>query len=221
MACLTTMLGIMGFSAVSAQAATWLEAGAVIGATKSVVGETDAETWLLDSTALGNTVIIHCNELIVKDGLLFANGTGLAELEFKNDCLFLFGGTALTECDPKEPIISKVKIEQYLHNSESYYLFSPDDGTLNFVTLHLDKNGPGCAIGESITVTGHVIAKECANEPLIDRLKHLIEPIFGTALDLAGPPAHKNSLKFGANIATLLGSEWLKMASGSTWAGHV
>jgi len=223
--CLMAALGIMAFSVASAQATTWLEDGAAIGSTLKVESVADSSTWLLHSTALGGAVIIHCNELVVKDGLLFTNGTGLAELEFKNNCLFLFNGSHETECDPKEPIVSTVKIEAYLHENAAkekfeLFLFSPDDGTLNFVTLHLNKNGTGCSIGENITVTGHVIAKDCNKEALVDKEKHLIEPVVGTGFDLTGPPVRKNSLKFGANTASLLGSQWLTI-TGHTWAVHV
>jgi len=211
-------LSMMAMAAVSAQAATWLESGVTTATTLKVIGVKDSEHWTLDSIApvIGGELEILCNELIVKDGLLFADGTGLAELEFKGDCLSFVKKVKQAACSPKEPIIAKVKIEQFLHQSEAYFLFSPDSPTsLVFTFLEF---GPECAFGEKVEVKGHAIVKDCTKEPLVDKVKHLIEQVQGTALDLEG---HKNSLAFGKNAATLLGSEWLELESKNTWASHV
>ncbi len=215
--CLVAALSLMAVAAVSAQAATWLESGVTTTTTLKVIGVKDSEHWTLDSVApvIGGTLEFLCNELVFQDGLLFADGTGLAELELKGDCLAFVKGVKQVACSPKEPVIEKIKIEQYLHEKEAYFLFSPDSATLTFTVLQF---GPECAFGERVEIKGHLIVKDCTKEPLVDKTKHLIEQVQGTALDLEG---HKNSLAFGKNAMTLLGSEWLELESKKTWAGHV
>jgi hypothetical protein len=207
----------MAFTAMSAQAVnTTLESGAAITTLLPLRGVEDVHGWTIDSEAIGGINIkIHCLNLEVANANAHPGATATAELKYTT-CETLLNNAASMTCLPKEPIVTIVKFTGYLHGGNELTLVSPANGTLKFTEIKMDKE-PGCSIGPNFEITGHAIFKDCSNEFLVDKVKHLIEQVQGTALNLVG---HENSMKFGSKSLTFLGSEWIEMVTGNTWAFH-
>jgi hypothetical protein len=151
----------------------------------------------------------------VSQSVLKGNGTALAHLAFSEcDTFFEGSGTPSVECDViNEPILTLVKIEQFLHNGRNYLYFSPDSGE-NFTTL---KFKAGCAIGESFNIKGHIVVEDCENKFREHLVKHLIQASTSTTLFIS---PHLNDIRFGSKAMTLLGSEWIKLANENAWSGN-
>lgn len=214
--CLISALGLMAFTAMSAQAVnTTLESGVAITTLLPLRGVEDVHGWTLDSEAVGGLGIkIHCLNLEVSSANAHPGALATGELKFTT-CETLLNNAASMVCLPKEPIVANVKFEGYLHGGNELTLVTPQTGT-KFTELKLDKEA-GCSIGPNFEITGAAIVKDCSNEFLVDKVRHLIEQVQGTALDLEG---RKNAIKFGSKTMTLLGSEWIELVTGNTWAFH-
>jgi hypothetical protein len=121
--------------------------------------------------------------------------------------------------------VAKVKdlLFKHLANEKTYDLFSPEDGTLDFTTLHL---GEECGFGDPIKITGHAVIEGC--KPALPEpetsgfetevVKHLIQQAPENTALWTG--SFKNGLFFGSNPATLTGSEWLKLDPAGSLAGQ-
>jgi len=220
--CLVTALCLMAVSAVGAQAATWLESGTTIVTLLPIESEKDSAVYIFHWEILvGMPTLVECANLTLTNGNLHPDGTATGTLSFTG-CTTKIKGVTNPACAPKEPISVAAKVEQYLHTpsggtAEQLFLFSPADGTLKLAAIKFDKTEVECPIGP-YQLSGHIIFKERENTALVDQVRHLIEPVVGTEKDLTG---HENSVKIGKFSVALLGSVWLKLQSGNTWAGHV
>jgi hypothetical protein len=211
-------LSMMAITAVSAQAAEWLE---LVGGVSTkitedlpIVGEKDSEHWLLHSDIAGAPVLILCKTLTVSEAALKGDGTGLAKLAF-TECDTFLNGSISAECDViNEPIKALVRILQFLHNGRDYLYFEPDDGTEVFTTI---KFKAGCSVGESFNVKGHAVVEDCENKFREHLLRHLIKMNESTTL-FTSP--HLNDLRFGTKPAVILGSEWIRLANDNFWSGN-
>jgi hypothetical protein len=221
--CFLVAIGMMAVTAVSAQAAEWLEL--VGGVSKKIesdlpfIGEKDSAHWLLHSDVAGVKILILCSTLAVSQAVLKGDGTALAHLAFTICDTFLEGSEkASAECDViNEPILALVKILQFLHNGRDYLYFSPHNGkgeTEVFTTIKLKA---GCAIGESFNVKGHAVVEDCENKFREHLVRHLIQMNQSASLF---PAPHVNDLRFGTKPAVILGSEWIKLESGNAWSGN-
>lgn len=213
--CLMAALGLMAFTAMSAQAGTTLESGVATTTNLPATATLESTKATLDSEAIGGIKVeVHCTTLASESGVIKPGAVGEGTLKFSG-CETLLNGSASMVCLPKEPIVASVKLEGYLHGGNELILASPLSGT-KFAEIKMDKEA-GCSIGPNFEITGSAIIKDCSNELLVDKVKHLIEQVQGIGSDLEG---HKNALKFGSKAATILGSAWIEMDTHNTWAIH-
>ena len=214
---LALLTGFMAFGASAAQAeGTWLKNGVAI--TSSIPIQAEAESELIILTKVGlSKVEILCTEFKLVGANLEVVGRGSGKIHVQG-CLTKLNGTVTSKCKPHSPSA----IEGLIETNAVHWLLRlhtggievvevlPTEAGGRFVTLQL---GTGeCAIGNNIEVTGKIFLKECNNELLVDKVKHLFEE---------GP---LSELRFGANAMTIDGSQlWFLSAPnlGSTWAGHV
>jgi hypothetical protein len=228
--CLVAALGLMAFAASAQAKGTWRHnnAGAITTSPSTIVGEKDSAEFVLKSKSGLTAIEVLCKKLVISEGKLLLEGKSTGKLEF-SECQFLGKGMVLGECKPLEPIIAKVKdlLFKHLANGKTYDLFSPEDGTLNFTTLHL---GEGCAFGQMVPITGHAVIEGCkpttpeneANGLETEVVKHLIQQAPENTALWTG--SFKNGLFYEGNAATITGSEWLKLdpagpLAGQTWSG--
>jgi len=222
--CLMGGLSLMAFSAVAAQAATpeWKILSTTLAGTRSISGS--AKTQFLLETKVGKTattMTIHCTTLNIDDGLIYGSefatgkkGTGLGTLLFTG-CTTLLNGVLSAVCKPVEPIATKVKNLLILHNSDTYILSEPEEGT-SFTTLGF---GTGECSVPTTPITGSFVS-ECLTEAGVHEDCDLekVSPSISTA------PAtlfESDKLSFGANAMTLKGTASLKLIGtdeGCTWS---
>jgi hypothetical protein len=224
--CLIAVLGLMGITAVGAQAkGDWRIEGANTATTAEFTSEKDGTKDFTILTGTGGTEIeVLCQELTTDDGLLLAptkteSGKGLVTLLFKG-CKTFLNGSLSEACKPIEPIVAKLKFLLVLHNKTTYLLLEPDVGT----TFAAIKFEAGCALPE-IVITGS-LAYEDGNEPFENEsVKRLMlgvpAPLFGGQTE-GGTTLPNARLLFGVNSVKLEGSIWWKLAGanlGKKWSG--
>jgi hypothetical protein len=220
--CLLAALGVMVVAATGAQAkGHWKVNGTTLTTTIGVESLSLEHTQLLSKFGLTKVAIL-CENVVVKDGLLFSDGSSSAEVEFSKGCKTELNLALTANCKPLEPIVFKVKNLLIKHtNGKTYILFSPLDG-LTFGTFHI---GALCAIGQNIQVKGSVVAEcgvldaskvwthlDCAQEKDEQRIREVT--------DKALFP--NDVLRFGANPLLLHGDIGLVLNgthAGWEWGG--
>jgi hypothetical protein len=110
---------------------------------------------LLSTFSFNSKIELHCDEVLVHDGLLLTDGSGVGELLFTN-CETLINLALAKTCEPLEPIVAGVKSLLLHHNGDTYILVAPDIGTV-FTIAHL---GALCPAGQNVQISGSVVA-EC------------------------------------------------------------
>jgi hypothetical protein len=222
---LALALGLMAFSAAAAQAepnAYWEVGGTKIEGTSTLLPEIQAENDTFHSTLLSfsgtSTVEILCGPIKFVGAKLHTLGRATGKIHYE-ECTTLLNGSLATRCKPKSTGATAGLIETNalqglikLHESspgvkKDLVELSPVTGT-EFVLLEL---GALCAIGSHFPITGKVFLKDCKEEGLINKEKHLFEE---------GP---LSSLLFGGNAATIDGSAWAFLVGAHNemlWSGH-
>jgi len=222
--CLLGALSMMAFSAAAAQAVTpeWKILGTTLVGTRSI--SASAKTQFLLESKVGKTataITIHCSTLKIDDGLIYGSefaagkkGTSLGTLLFTG-CTTLLNGALSVVCKPVEPIEAKVKNLLILHNSDTYILFEPHEGT-KFTEIGF---GTGECSVPTTPITGSVVS-ECLTAAAVhedcdlEKVEHLISTAPAALFE-------SDKLSFGANPATLTGTASLKIIGtdeGCTWS---
>jgi len=240
---LIAALGLMALSAAGAQGQTigWLVNQAFINANQTIEAEIHPlkatapveKHLVLDGTALGATVKILCENLVVDGGVLFGEvankekSEGLATNLLFSNCQTFLEGKLSEECKPTEAIKAPVKFRAILDNSLTYILFEPDEAGKPFATILFPNSL--CLLKPSRIVSGSVVV-ECLTEDLktmtedpthrdlclTDLTNHLIkeaspQSLFGT-----------DGLTFAGNPANLLGiAKVFLPGKANTWAVHI
>jgi len=218
------VLSMMAFSAVAAQAVTpeWKILGNTLVGTRSI--NAHAATQFLLESKVGKTatsLIIHCSTFNIDDGLIYGSefsvgkkGTSLGTLLF-TDCTTLLNKVLAPVCKPVEPISAKVKNLLILHNSDTYILFEPEEGT-TFTNIAFGTGEcsvpttpiTGSLVSECLTAAG--VHEDCD----LEKVEHLISTAPAALFE-------SDKLNFGANPATLTGTASLKIIGtdeGCTWS---
>ena len=156
---LMTAMGLMAFTAVSAQAVTWDINGAEIKANETATGKLKSgQTALLLVPKLN--VIIHCTGFTVNEGTIRTDNTAHVKLKYTG-CETLINNVAAPLCHPEILEVS-AKILPILHPDKGkvYLLVEPLTAGQPFTTIHLLEDI--CALPPLVTVTGSVVF-ECEN----------------------------------------------------------
>jgi hypothetical protein len=220
--CLLAALSVMAFAATGAQAkGEWKVNGVKLTTDIGVEALALEHSELLSTFGFNTKIQILCENVTVKDGLLFPDGSSLGELEFSKNCQTRTSLTLQENCKPLEPIVAKVRNLLIHHNGDTYIRFTPHDA-LTFATLHL---GALCAAGTNIQVKGSAVA-ECGllvggvwshEDCNVEKDEHEIREVPGTTL------FPSDRLKFGQNPASLHGDIGLILNgahAGGTWSGQ-
>ena len=208
---LVAAFAFVAFAAATAQAEDWLietSAGVheLVTANKpiSITKETNA---VLHTTLGGASVLIECTAVAISEGQLETEGKGSGKLTYSS-CTTSLNGAVSAICKPTEPITTvKIKAEVFNHNGEDYTLLSPGTGTTFFKFKFPNEE---CILNPEKEVTGTIVVKDCEGKGMVFLTRHLIEEA-GATLFASG--AHINSVKIGANAASILGSIWIELAA--------
>lgn len=214
------VFGVMAFSTGAAQAETgayWLVKGAKFTTLLPELAGTLEGHGTLLSELVGINFHILCTAIELKEThLLEPDGGLLGFIVFSGcDVYFLEGGKAVLqkECviPGKTVTTDKTKGLIVLNASkEGVTKFEPAAGaTGKFATISM---GETCPIGESITVKGSLILKDCQKAFLTDQVTHLVEADNAVS-----------DLLIGLKKATLDGSANVVLGGthkGLTWSGH-
>ena len=203
------VLGLMAFGATAAQAepgAHWnVNGSAISGALlPEVQAEEDTDhSTLLTKVGLSKVEIL-CDTIEFVGVKLHELGRATGKILY-HECTTKLNGTAAAACTPKSPgqalglietnaLDALIKLHTTGTGSKVDLLeLLPAEGKTAFATLEL---GATCAIGSKFDITGKVFLKDCTEEGLVEKVKHLFEE---------GP---LSALLFGANAATIDGSAW-------------
>ncbi len=223
------VFAMMGIASSGAQAAgpEWLVlatsgGGGTVseGVGDEVTLENDSALYVLHSKIAGITVLFECKKITASGVKLAALGTIAAggKVLF-HECITKLNGAESKVCEPtnggteKGLIVTKaghgkLVLKEGLEQTEVV----PDVGT----TFAVIEMGPECAIGTKVPVIGTLFLKDCLNQFLEHKEKHLVEEGLGTKLFVISETAeHK---------ATLLGSAWAKVKDSNGvfhfFAGH-
>ena len=131
------------------------------------------------------SLIIHCNNLQVVDGLLFATNVAHATLSWTG-CATLQGGKTSPGCKPSEPWEAKAIIKPILHNGEIYLLFSPLEAGKNLAVVKFNEEA--CALPSENPVRtsfvmecykGVLVLDDCKVAKVTHTLKFAPKALFG------------------------------------------
>jgi hypothetical protein len=214
------LLGLMAFTADTAHA----EEGAHIwvvnaeGQLKdlSVQIEADADTTMtLTSKIAGISVVFSCTKIALS-GVKTIAGTGTSEKGGKiifTGCTTKLNGTTSTPCEPvdegkKGTIVTSpgeflVKLDVLMPGGATHDVLEsfPDSGE-TYATI---KMGEECSIGTKVPVIGAgVQVKDCMDQFLVHKVKHLVEKILGQLWVISKTVEHQASLG-GSAIIYLIG----------------
>ena len=222
MGLLAVLLGIMIFGGTMAQAepgAHWNVNGSPISGSLEVEGEGEFES---NAVLLANVGIakieLSCTAIKALHLVMEESGSGSGKIHFEK-CTTKINGSTASRCTPKSPGAEAGLVESNaldglieLHelspgNQIDLVQLLPTEGT-TFLTVEL---GALCAIGNKFNITGKASLKDCQEEGLVEKIKHLVEE---------GP---LSALLFGGNAATIDGSAIVFLAAkhaGLTFSGH-
>ena len=205
---LMAAMGLMAFTAVSAQAVTWDIGGAEIKANETATGKLKAgQTALLLVPA--QNLVIHCTGFTVNEGTIRTDNTAHAKLTYTG-CTSKVKGVESPACVPDILPVS-AKILPILHSSKVYLLAEPLTAGSNFTVIHMNEDT--CALPPLPAVTGSVVfecedagtglQKDC-KEPAILQLVRPAPPALFTG----------DTLKYGLNAAEIHGKAELSLTGG-------
>ena len=153
-------LGLIAAIASSAQALTWDIEGTQITTDKVFEGTLEAGTeFLLLVTLNTKVIVVHCNNLAIDGGTLFAASNTAHATLLLTGCKTLVDGVAVPTCNPPNNAITmKVKFKPILHNAKVYFLFEPLAGAgkeeeEEYATLFSEAESPECTLGPT-RITG-------------------------------------------------------------------
>lgn len=232
------LLALCGLTALMAASASanWLEDGKEIHVNLKVVGQahTTAE---LEVPSL--KLEFRCTTVTPDDVLLLPlSTTALGKVNFSGCSAWSpegLKGTEQKNCKPTEPIkaggVALIKLLAKTKGGalKNYILFEPEPGEA-FTTIVLPAL---CALAETSKVTGSTVA-ECgtldaekkfvSEDCNVERVQHLIQAGPTVWFESDGAGGHKeviDDLKFGTNLAFVLGIASVELESGKPWCGHV
>jgi hypothetical protein len=215
-ALLTLALGLIAFGATAAQAETgafWEVNGSKLSGSANVQAENDTAHFTL-LTEVGTTKIeILCGPIKLVGATIA--GTGFTGKFHYEECVTLSGGVVLKRCPVKSPGASVGLIEtnalkgllKLTAAKEDVLELFPASGS----AFDTEEFGILCAFGIEFDVTGKFTLKDCQEEGLVNKVKHLVEE---------GP---LSALLFGGNAATIDGSAFVFLNgahAGLTFSGH-
>ena len=154
---LMAAMGLMAFTAVSAQAFNWDINGAEIKTLETATGKLKSgQTALLLVPA--QSLVIHCTGFTVNEGALELDNTAHVKLTYTG-CTTKVKGSENVGCKPEILPVS-AKILPFLHSSKVYLLVEPLTAGQPFTTIHYNEDT--CALPPLVSVSGSVVF-ECEN----------------------------------------------------------
>lgn len=156
---LLAAMGLMAFTAVSAQAVTWDINGSEIKAHETFTAQVKSgETILL--LIPSKNAVFHCTSIDVEEGLIYNSDPPKAHVGFLLlGCETLIKGVKSPGCAP-EILLVRATLLPILHSGKIYLLAEPLTGGQPFTTYHF--NEATCALPPLPTITGSVVF-ECEN----------------------------------------------------------
>ena len=155
---LLAAMGLMAFTAVSAQAVTWDINGAEIKAHETFTAKLKTGTVLL--LAPVENVVFHCTTLDVEEGLIYNSDPPKAHIAFFFlSCSTKIKGVENANCKP-EILLVRAALLPILHNSKIYIRAEPLEVGKPFTTYHFNEET--CPLPPLPTITGSLVF-ECEN----------------------------------------------------------
>jgi hypothetical protein len=204
----------MAIAANSAQAAQWLVLESLNGNIIEV-GVLSLEKdglEVLHSKIAGVTVLFECSTSALINANIASGGKVAEGAQVKySECITKLNGSTSAACEPKAGgkekgviITNKGHAVVVLHEladktKDTLLQVLPDSGE-TFATIEM---GEECSIGEKVPVIGKAFFKDCQGDFPTHLERHLVEP---------GPLTELWTIsKTAEHVATLKGSEWLKV----------
>ncbi len=156
---LLAAMGLMTFTAVSAQAVTWDINGAEIKAHETFTAQLKpGQTVLLLAPA--DNLVFHCTALDVETGLIYNSDPPKAHISFFFlNCETKVKGIKNPGCKP-EILLVKAILLPILHSGKIYLLAKPLEAGKPFTTYHFNEET--CALPPLPTITGSLVF-QCEN----------------------------------------------------------
>lgn len=230
---LMAALSLMAFAGATQASALWLENGATIAVNLTlnaeIVGLEKEQTVKHIVFLIPNKELeLLCTEVKAKDGLLLT-GTVLIKgtLEFTN-CKNFQKKVESKGCKPTEPIIVKVLAHLILHNTLTYLLAEPEEGSTRFTTI--DYPEETCALPDT-EITGTFVWEGLGENYELHAttgIDYLLQELANHLITEASRSLFpKDVLKYGANemffdgVLNLFLIDSKGVKTGAKWSGHV
>jgi hypothetical protein len=220
--------GLMAFSAAGAHAepgAYWEVGGVQIKdgtLLPQIQAEKDSKHSVLLTTVGLSKVEILCTEIKFIGAKLHELGRATGIIHYDN-CETFLNGKLAAACKPHSlgdelglietnKLHGLIKLHELTGGAkDDLFELLPESGSIFVGIVFGMETKNECAIGEHFNITGKVFLKDCVNEGLVNKERHLFEE---------GP---LSALLFGSKPATIDGSAWAFLEGshlGQLWSGH-